>query len=475
MLKRSLGVTIFVLLLVAMGSSLASAYDIQANLVYNGQYSNDKIVFQQEDTATYIPLRATFEKLGYTVNWNNETKEVYLVSPVKKNIFRYVIDRQVLIKNNGEALNMGYKIINGSIYFNMDALKNFALGYSLEKKNDGNNYFYVTLPEDTAIFLGEVKYAAKNNQKSDGTNFAEEQSQYAVDADQNLIQFVKKGEEILINKLNKEKQVQIESILVNKSDVIQKISSDTIPQFTMEISKGTISGTDLGPAVGTDEITSSTSSFRGQILVKRATMDVVDYTIDSKLEKVVDGTYRSQEGFLLNSDAITLNEREKWAQSESGKQMFIVKDLVVIVDQSGKIKDVYRETDKTPLCTYYDKSNKNLIVLYTSNKNNKTNVYINKTNESGSFGILPGFVTSFSSSQYGNPQAKILYTYNNLLYGIFNDGVSQYVFNYDSNKYTSDLKKLPDWVSEGSVALGHDGIYFVWTGGNNLFYCKLNI
>ncbi len=475
MLLRLRNVMFAVIMIMGMAASNVLASEKPVNFVYNGQYSNSKLHLQEDSNITYIPLRTTFEMMGYRIVWDNITREITLVSPRKKDIYRYLLTKDVLVKSDGEAINMNCKIINGSTYLNVNALHNFGIGYAIEKMKDGNTYFYITLPEDTKLFSGEVKYGMKDYQDKNNELVLAERYDYAVDAEQGLLQYRKQEEEIIVDILNKDIRKNITNIHVDKNRIVQNIRSEWIPGFIMTIGRSSIEENNLGPTKDVSDVASSSSSFWGEILIKRSFDETTEYTIDSKLAKVTDGIFRSEKAYMLSSDAIELNERDKWAISENGRQIFIVKDQVITVDAYGEIKEIKRETDIKPLCTYYDNVNKELVVLYSSFKADKVDMYLSRSSDNGSFGIRPGYIDSFISNYYGNPSAKVLFTYNKKLYGIFNNGVSQYIFRFDKETNSMVFECLPDWLEEGYIAQGHDGIYYVWSGGEKVFYCKLNI
>jgi peroxiredoxin len=111
------------------------------NIIY-GDQNNVEV-----QTLDLIPVRETFEKLGYTVFWNTEKK----VIEIYNNFDKYILPLNKSNKNNKVF------ILDNKAYINIDNLKDYNLNYQYNSKQNIEIFYEHDVPNAPKIEDQSIK------------------------------------------------------------------------------------------------------------------------------------------------------------------------------------------------------------------------------------------------------------------------------------------------------------------------------
>ncbi len=167
-MKRIIALTL------ALAMTISNVYAKDITVTLNGkdiEFSNQSPVIVEG--RTLIPLRGLFEKLGYTVEWNGDTKTASLSYNNKKIDITAGSSTMIIGKSNTVTLDVPAQIINGSMMLPLRAIGE-ATGLVVEWDDSSKT---VTLSSDNAVIKADDKAAAKTAEY--GNKISTDTAEYA--------------------------------------------------------------------------------------------------------------------------------------------------------------------------------------------------------------------------------------------------------------------------------------------------------
>ena len=152
-------------LILALSSVTAFADEIIINIDSVKVEFNDDLGFPfiDENSRTQVPFRATLEKYGAQVDWNNDDRIAIAVKG--ETVVEIPIDKNYIIKNGDEiAADTAARIVNGRTYLPIRPVLE-AFGSEVQWDSQLNTVVITTVPVDAkAIYskAAEKSYAWKN-------------------------------------------------------------------------------------------------------------------------------------------------------------------------------------------------------------------------------------------------------------------------------------------------------------------------
>ena len=222
--------------------------DVKNSIIIDDKIIEDaEIITSAEDDITLFPVRKVFEEMGYTVEWNNETKNVAVVNLPHYITFTIGTDGYTFAKTAPIKLNKAPELIDGITYAPMTLLSEII---EMDASVDENNNLIInteTLPEvETSTesetlteneTSSESESLTENESSAEDETFAEgENSGEATSAEENILEANAKAisvndDEILINDTEKGE------ISLLKNEDTEIIFDDGTPASLSDIEK----------------------------------------------------------------------------------------------------------------------------------------------------------------------------------------------------------------------------------------------
>ncbi|MCI8805732.1 MAG: copper amine oxidase N-terminal domain-containing protein [Clostridiales bacterium] len=222
--------------------------DVKNSIIIDDKIIEDaEIITSVEDNITLFPVRKVFEEMGYTVEWNNETKNVAVVNLPHYITFTIGTDGYTFAKTAPIKLNKAPELIDGITYAPMTLLSEII---EMDASVDENNNLIInteTLPEvETSTesetlteneTSSESESLTENESSAEDETFAEgENSGEATSAEENILEANAKAisvndDEILINDTEKGE------ISLVKNEDTEIIFDDGTPASLSDIEK----------------------------------------------------------------------------------------------------------------------------------------------------------------------------------------------------------------------------------------------
>ncbi len=130
---------LFLLVALALTSSMAASVQADTgnmSIIVNGEYTSTDTPPVIEGEQTLLPLRPILEKLGATVEWNEENRTVTCILGEKRASF--AINSQIMDTSHGKVtLNVPAKIINSRTMVPINAISE-GIGAEIIQNNEDN-------------------------------------------------------------------------------------------------------------------------------------------------------------------------------------------------------------------------------------------------------------------------------------------------------------------------------------------------
>ncbi len=155
--------------------------DVKNSIIIDNKIiENAEIIISSEDNITLFPVRKVFEEMGYTIEWNNDTKSVAIVNLPHYITFTIGIDGYTFAKTAPLKLNKAPELIDGTTYAPITLLSEII---GMDVSVDENNNLIINTealsevePSTESETLSENEFSTESESSTENESFAEDES-----------------------------------------------------------------------------------------------------------------------------------------------------------------------------------------------------------------------------------------------------------------------------------------------------------